>query len=93
MLAPLFPLGEPPRDRKCPRASRRASPLFTTGRLRALYGIVRPCPELVCLSPQLEFQHVVVRDEQEARQLAEVMSPRARITHLGLSRDTGGCEF
>ncbi|MEU4039074.1 hypothetical protein [Streptomyces collinus] len=23
-------------------------PLFTTGRLRALYGIVRPCPE-VCL--------------------------------------------
>ncbi|MET7746519.1 hypothetical protein [Streptomyces sp. NPDC005385] len=34
-------------------------PLFTTGQLRTLYGIVRPCPELVCLSPQLEFQHVV----------------------------------
>ncbi|MEU7414855.1 hypothetical protein AB0B40_37140 [Streptomyces sp. NPDC042638] len=62
-------------------------PLFTTGRLRALYGIVRPCPELVCLSPQLEFQHLVVRDEQEARQLAGVMSPRARITNLCLSSD------
>ncbi|MEV7383266.1 competence protein CoiA family protein [Streptomyces lydicus] len=65
-------------------------PLFTTGRLRALYGIVRPCPELVCLSPQLEFQHLMVRDEQEARQLAGVMSSRARITNLGLSSDATG---
>ncbi|MGV9567534.1 hypothetical protein [Streptomyces sp. NPDC003480] len=65
-------------------------PLFTTGRLRALYGIVRPGPELVCLSPQLEFQHIVVRDEQEARQLAGVMSPRARITNLCLSSDATG---
>lgn len=65
-------------------------PLFTTGRLRALYGIVRPCPELVCLSPQLQFQHIVVRDEQEARQLAGVMSPRARITNLCLSSDATG---
>ncbi|MFD8220485.1 competence protein CoiA family protein [Streptomyces sp. NPDC059697] len=65
-------------------------PLYTMGRLRTLYGIVRPCPELVFLSPQLEFQHVVMRDEQEARQLAGVMSPRARITHLGLSGDATG---
>ncbi|MFE1190688.1 hypothetical protein [[Kitasatospora] papulosa] len=28
-------------------------PLFTTGRLRALYGIVHLCPELAALSPQL----------------------------------------
>lgn len=62
-------------------------PLFTTGRLRALYGIVYPCPELAALSPQLEFQHMVVRDEHEARQLARVMSSRACITHQGLSRD------
>ncbi|WP_159054264.1 competence CoiA family protein [Streptomyces sp. AS58] len=61
-------------------------PVFTTGRMRALYAIVRPCPELAVLSPQLEFQHIMVRDEQEAGQLAEVMPPRVRITHLGLPR-------
>ncbi|WP_328508304.1 competence protein CoiA family protein [Streptomyces mirabilis] len=75
-----------------PRASASFAygiPLYTAD-LRALYGIVRPCPELVCLSPQLEFQHVVVRDEQEALQLAGVMSPRARITNLCLSSDATG---
>ncbi|MFE3414737.1 hypothetical protein ACFXMT_42450 [Streptomyces mirabilis] len=78
-----------------PRASASFAysiPLFTTGRLRALYAIVRPCPELAVLSPQLAFQHVVMRDEHEARQLARVMSPRARITYLGPPLGTGGLE-
>ncbi|MEU6071962.1 competence protein CoiA family protein [Streptomyces sp. NPDC047082] len=59
-------------------------PLHTRGRLRSLYGIVRPCPELVCLSPQLEFQQILVRNAREASQLGEVMSGRARIAHFGL---------
>ncbi|MCF3131669.1 hypothetical protein [Streptomyces olivochromogenes] len=56
----------------------------TLGRLRLLYGIVRPCPELVCLSPQLEFQQILVRNAREAGQLGEVMSGRSRVTHFGL---------
>lgn len=62
-----------PREAAGGRELRLRHPALHDGRLRALYGIVRPCPELVCLSPQLEFQHLVVRDEQEARQLAAVM--------------------
>lgn len=83
---------EIPRQPQAAESFAYGIPLFTTGRVRALYGIVRPCPELAVLSPQLMFHHVVVRDEQEARQLAEAIPPRARITHLGLSRDAGSWE-
>lgn len=57
-------------------------PLHSQGRFQSLYGIVRPCPALVSLSPQLSFQRVFVRNAQEARELGEVLT--GRITHFDL---------
>ena len=57
-------------------------PLHSSGRLHALYGIVRPCPDLVSGSPQLSHHRVFVRNAQEARQLGEFLT--GRITHFDL---------
>ncbi|MFI8991112.1 competence protein CoiA family protein [Streptomyces antimycoticus] len=57
-------------------------PLHSKGRFHALYGIVRPCPDLVSLSPQLSCHRVFVRNAQEARQLGGVLT--GRITHFDL---------
>lgn len=59
-------------------------PLYSRGRLHALYGIVRPCPGLASLSPQLRFQQVLVRTAHEAGQLQEAIGERARVTHFAL---------
>lgn len=59
-------------------------PLYSRGRFHSLYGIVRPCPALAFLSPQLAFQRVLVRNAQEAREMQEAMAGRARVTHFGL---------
>ncbi|MCX5346197.1 competence protein CoiA family protein [Streptomyces atratus] len=50
-----------------------------------LYGIVRPCPELLPLSPQLIYQQVFARDAEEARALEAGGLRAGRITHFGLA--------
>ncbi|MFF4179520.1 competence protein CoiA family protein [Streptomyces sp. NPDC001750] len=50
-----------------------------------LYGIVRPCPELLPLSPQLAYHQVFVRDAREAQALEEGGLRSTRITHFGLA--------
>ncbi|MFF8478745.1 competence protein CoiA family protein [Streptomyces sp. NPDC015414] len=57
-------------------------PVYSRGRHQALYGIVRPCPELVSLSPQLAYQRVLVRNAQEMREFDETLA--GRITHYDL---------
>ncbi|MFI6695077.1 hypothetical protein ACIBLA_25640 [Streptomyces sp. NPDC050433] len=57
-------------------------PLHSQGRFRALYGIVRPCPDLISLSPQLPCQRVFVRKAHELRELGTVLT--GRITHFDL---------
>ena len=59
-------------------------PLFSRDRFHSLYGIVRPCPGLVSLSPQLDSQRILVRNAQEARELQAAMAGGARITHFDL---------
>ncbi|WP_128637640.1 competence protein CoiA family protein [Streptomyces sp. C] len=49
-----------------------------------LYGIVRPCPQLAVLSPQLVFQRIFVRHGDEAQELIDVGIPPWRIRDLGL---------
>lgn len=50
-----------------------------------LYGIVRPCPELLPLSPQLVYQRVFVRNAKEARALETGGLRSALITHFALA--------
>ncbi|WP_247195860.1 competence CoiA family protein [Streptomyces sp. GESEQ-35] len=57
-------------------------PVYSQGRYHALYGIVRPCPALVSLSPQLSYHRAFVRNAQEIREFGE--TPAGRITHLDL---------
>jgi len=57
-------------------------PVYSRGRYHALYGIVRPCPNLVPLSPQLSYHRAFVRNAQEVQELGETLA--GRITHLGL---------
>ncbi|MCX5421964.1 hypothetical protein [Streptomyces sp. NBC_00078] len=57
-------------------------PVYSRGRYHALYGIVRPCPTLVSLSPQLSYHRAFVRNAQEAQEFGETLA--GRITHLGL---------
>jgi competence protein CoiA len=57
-------------------------PVHSRGRYHALYGIVRPCPELVSLSPQLSFHRVLVRNAQEMGEFDETLA--GRITHYDL---------
>ncbi len=57
-------------------------PVCSRGRYHALYGIVRPCPELVSLSPQLAYHRVLVRNAQEMSEFDEALADR--ITHYDL---------
>lgn len=57
-------------------------PVYSRDRYHSLYGIVRPCPELVSLSPQLSSQRVFVRNAQEMREFDETLA--GRITHYDL---------
>lgn len=57
-------------------------PVYSRGRRHALYGFVRPCPELVSLSPQLAYQRALVRNAQEMREFDETLADR--ITHYDL---------
>ncbi|WP_449479330.1 competence protein CoiA family protein [Streptomyces abikoensis] len=57
-------------------------PLHSQGRLHALYGIVRPCPTLIVLSPQVSRQRVFVRNAQEVREMGTALT--GRITHFDL---------
>ncbi|WP_050501524.1 MULTISPECIES: competence protein CoiA family protein [unclassified Streptomyces] len=50
-----------------------------------LYGIVRPCPELVPLSPQLVFQRVFALNAREAQELQAAGLRATHITHLSLA--------
>lgn len=50
-----------------------------------LYGIVRPCPELLPLSPQLAYHQVFARNAKEARALEENGLRTERLTHLALA--------
>ncbi|WP_330261049.1 competence protein CoiA family protein [Streptomyces sp. NBC_00539] len=49
-----------------------------------LYGIVRPCPALAVLSPQLAFQRIFVRNAEEAQELIGAGLPPWRIRDLEL---------
>ncbi|MFC9626843.1 hypothetical protein ACFTXM_45135 [Streptomyces sp. NPDC056930] len=53
-----------------------------------LYGIMRPCPELLPLSPQLIYQQVFARDAEEARASE---AGGLRVTHIA-HFDLGGHE-
>ncbi|OEJ22512.1 competence protein CoiA family protein [Streptomyces subrutilus] len=57
--------------------------VYTTGKRRVLYGVVRPCPSLVAASPGIVRLHAFARSAQEARELAAVI-PEGRITDLDL---------
>jgi competence protein CoiA len=57
-------------------------PVYSRGRHHALYGVVRPCPSLVSLSPQLAYQRILVRNAQEMREFDETLA--SRITHYDL---------
>ncbi|MFE7902919.1 hypothetical protein ACFU3E_36600 [Streptomyces sp. NPDC057424] len=56
--------------------------MYSRDRYHSLYGIVRSCPELVSLSPQLSSQRVLVRNAQEMREFDETLA--GRITHYDL---------
>ncbi|MEU2287838.1 competence protein CoiA family protein [Streptomyces sp. NPDC013178] len=58
-------------------------PVYSQGRRRILYGVVRPCPSLVASSPQVARLHALARSSQEARELAAVMA-EGRVTDLDL---------
>ncbi|MGW5122433.1 competence protein CoiA family protein, partial [Streptomyces noursei] len=58
-------------------------PIYVQGKKQRLYGVVRPCPQLVYGSSHVALVHVLVRSAQEARELAAVI-PEGRITELGL---------
>lgn len=49
-----------------------------------LYGVVRPCPALAILSPQLAFQRIFVRNANEANELVSGGVPPWRIRDLEL---------
>jgi competence protein CoiA len=57
-------------------------PVYSRDRYHSLYGIVRPCPELVSLSPQLSSHRVLVRNAQEMREFDETLA--GRVTHYDL---------
>lgn len=57
-------------------------PVYSRDRYHSLYGIVRPCPELVSLSPQLSSHRVLVRNAQEIREFDGTLADR--ITHYDL---------
>lgn len=61
----------------------RGVPVHVADQRRTLYGIVRPCPDLVAACPRLAEELVLVRSAQEARELAAVL-PQGRIAHLNL---------
>ncbi|MFI8365309.1 hypothetical protein ACIGD1_34795, partial [Streptomyces sp. NPDC085612] len=50
-----------------------------------LYGIVRPCPELVPLAPQLAYHHVFVRNAKEVEDLEVAGLRTSRLTHFHLT--------
>ncbi|MFE2140396.1 competence protein CoiA family protein [Streptomyces sp. NPDC059456] len=58
-------------------------PVYTQGKRRFLYGVIRPCPSLVAASPPGALLHVFARSAQEARELTEVL-PEGRVTDLDL---------
>ncbi|MFE1787845.1 hypothetical protein ACFW7J_05435 [Streptomyces sp. NPDC059525] len=51
-----------------------------------LYGVVRPCPDLAVLSPQLGFQRIFVRNCDEAQELVNAGIPPWRIRDLGVPK-------
>ncbi|MFI2721409.1 competence protein CoiA family protein [Streptomyces collinus] len=57
-------------------------PVYSRGRHHALYGIVRPYPTLVSLSPQLSYHRAFVRNAHEVQEFGETLA--GRITHLNL---------
>ncbi|MFB6984643.1 hypothetical protein ACNPQN_39155 [Streptomyces sp. NPDC056297] len=58
-------------------------PLYARGKRRSLYGVVRPCPGLVGISPRVVLLHALVRSAQEARELQEARH-QGQITHFDL---------
>ncbi|MBT2546125.1 hypothetical protein J7E99_37050 [Streptomyces sp. ISL-44] len=71
-----------------PRMSREYAygvPLYTRGKRnsRTPYGIVRPCPGLLSVSPQMAAEHALVRSTQEARELQQA-GHKGRITDFDL---------
>ncbi|MFF9607833.1 competence protein CoiA family protein [Streptomyces sp. NPDC014684] len=58
-------------------------PVYSLGRRRILYGVVRPCPSLVASSPGMQRLHALARSAQEARELVAVMAG-GRVTNLDL---------
>jgi hypothetical protein len=58
-------------------------PVYSLGRRRILYGVVRPCPSLVASSPGMQRLHALARSAQEARELVAVMTG-GRVTNLDL---------
>lgn len=61
----------------------RGVPIHVADKRRTLYGIVRPCPDLVAACPTLTEELVLTRSAHEARELAAVL-PQGRIVHLDL---------
>ncbi|WP_437050108.1 hypothetical protein [Streptomyces sp. enrichment culture] len=61
----------------------RGVPVQVADKRRTLYGIVRPCPDLVAACPTLAEELVLARNAHEARELAAVL-PQGRIVHLDL---------
>ncbi|MEU9706917.1 hypothetical protein [Streptomyces sp. NPDC047981] len=59
-------------------------PVHTFGRL---YGIMRPCPEVLLLSPQLVYQRVFVRNAREAQALEDGGLRSNLITRFDLTDD------
>ncbi|MER7338600.1 competence protein CoiA family protein [Streptomyces sp. NPDC000075] len=55
-----------------------------------LYGVVRPCPALTVLSPQLAFQRIFVRNADEAQELIDSGLPPWRIRDLELPGSGSG---
>ncbi|MER5886986.1 competence protein CoiA family protein [Streptomyces sp. NPDC001941] len=58
-----------------------------------LYGIVRPCPELIQLSPQLAFQQVFARNATELQSLERNGLRTSRLAHLGLGERRQAAEL
>lgn len=56
--------------------------LYSTGRIQGLYGIVRPCPVLLRLSPQTSYHRIFVRNAREAKQLGDL--PSGQLIQLDL---------
>lgn len=57
-------------------------PVYSRDRSQSLYGIVRPCPKLVSVSPQLSSQRFLMRNAQEMKEFDETLT--GRITHYDL---------